>query len=334
MPEGPSEIFDHEWTTLQALWRRVKASTPRASSLTDEEISRIDDLLPATPVFANRAVAWAALNVAEQEVGAHLPWALLVAEYAIVLDIARARKLPALATYEEKAAFIAAPPATEQDRARQLAIYLALLVLLQSVFIDSRFRRRLRKETALRLLWFGVMTVTITLLAPLLFVASYLGHMKDHAWKEGVGAYLFSIEPGFGLLMAASFGILGAYFSRSTDFQSKLENFSFQDVINVYQPRVLLLRLMYGMIGAVILYYLIGSGLIGGEAFPNLANVQIHEQVISYAKSDVKPKESGLTILTPTVELAKLLVWSFLAGFSERLVPDALERVHSQVTKQ
>jgi hypothetical protein len=38
---------------------------------------------------------------------------------------------------------------------------------------------------------------------------------------------------------------------------------------------------------------------------------------------------SGLSILAPTEDLAKLLVWSFLAGFSERLIPDTLERVET-----
>lgn len=331
MARKTNEIFDEEWTALQNLWRRVKAAKP--AGLAQEDIDRIDGLLAKPPPSSDRGAAWTLLNLGEKEVGAHLPAEMIGAEFGILLDLAKARKLPALATYEAEAQNLKTPPASEAERRRQISIYLALLHVLQSHFVETRFHRDLKKETATRLLGFGAGALVIAAVAPLLFVASYLAHMDDHGWSPGAGRYLFSTEPGFGLMMVAAFGILGAYFSRATAFYSKLENFSFEDVINVYQLPVLSLRLLYGMVGAIVFYYLLCGQLIAGDIFPKLAELGVDEQAIKVIGKDKKPNESGLWILAPTVDLAKLMVWSFLAGFSERLVPDALERTEAQITK-
>jgi hypothetical protein len=42
-------------------------------------------------------------------------------------------------------------------------------------------------------------------------------------------------------------------------------------VMNLYQWRMLLLRLLYGGIGAVIFYFVMRGGLVGGTAFPVLS---------------------------------------------------------------
>jgi hypothetical protein len=80
------------------------------------------------------------------------------------------------------------------------------------------------------------------------------------------------------------------------------------------------------MIGVIIFYYFLCSGLIDGSAFPKLSGVAV----------GTSKKELGLAeldVLAPTMNLAKLLVWSFIAGFSERLVPTTLDRVDQQAKK-
>lgn len=78
-----------------------------------------------------------------------------------------------------------------------------------------------------------------------------------------------------------------------------------------------------GMIGAIVLYYAFASGLIGGDLFPKFTCI-----------SD--PSHSKCTTFFPDLfyyapessqAYAKCVVWGFIAGFSERLVPDALGRL-------
>ena len=100
--------------------------------------------------------------------------------------------------------------------------------------------------------------------------------------------------------------------------------------MNGYQSRMLYVRLLYGMSGEIIFYFLLRSGLLGGSAFPDLSQVSVGEHIVwkftpTGAGQNLeagKLDPSGLTILMPTPDFAKLVVWSFLAGFSERLVPE------------
>jgi hypothetical protein len=72
-----------------------------------------------------------------------------------------------------------------------------------------------------------------------------------------------------------------------------------------------------GIIFANLLFVLCGSGLVAGDIFPKLLA----------PKPDL---ESFLTAAVPKadiVEYAKLFVWSFIAGFAERFVPDTLDRL-------
>jgi uncharacterized membrane protein YoaK (UPF0700 family) len=82
---------------------------------------------------------------------------------------------------------------------------------------------------------------------------------------------------------------------------------SLTDMTNLYFfGRSLAASAMSGAIFAAILYMLFVSGLVGGKLFPKLE---------AYV-----PK-------SPPVDLAKLLIWCFIAGFAERFVPDTLDRL-------
>ena len=74
-----------------------------------------------------------------------------------------------------------------------------------------------------------------------------------------------------------------------------------------------------GGIFALILFFIFCGRMISGPLFPE---VTLRE--IGVAGGDAT---------AASVEIAKLIVWSFLAGFAERLVPDRLEKLSGEATK-
>jgi hypothetical protein len=335
-----NEIIAQEWTTLSTLWEGCKA----ALAPDDKIRTEIDALFPTGPKWSSEPEDWYKLNLAEQRVGAHLDETQLAVEYQNLLDLARRRKIEPLSTHEKNAALFSTPPSQGVPLERQRAVYLSLLHTLQSDFVETRFRRRLRSETATRLFCFGLCVMGLALLPIVIYLAAFWwtgGGRLLTPDDDARGHRLFSSEPIFGLMMVAGFGVLGAYFSRVMSFQSKLSTLGFDDVMNLYLPRMLLIRLLYGMIGAIIFYFVLRGRLLGGSFFPDLSQISMGEQVvwkagadgIAIVKEGSRLAPSGLTILAPTPDLAKLLVWSFVAGFSERLVPDTLERTEAQAQK-
>ncbi len=80
---------------------------------------------------------------------------------------------------------------------------------------------------------------------------------------------------------------------------------------------------IYGGIFSLVLYSLFLSGIIGGKLFP----------VFSIAEFSKYPTTEDIVVfLTKTYpaqgsDLAKLIFWSFVAGFSERFVPQIINQV-------
>ncbi|TGR84243.1 hypothetical protein EN866_33545 [Mesorhizobium sp. M2D.F.Ca.ET.223.01.1.1] len=335
-PDEKNEVLAHEWLSLETIWKAARATLP------DTAQKEIEDLFPKPLVWKSGAEEWHMLNAAEQAVGSVLSEPQLTTEFMVLMELARIRKLANLAAHENNVKLF--DPTDESDAAikRKRAAYIALLDDLQRWFINRRFSRKLRSETASRLFYFGLCVMGISVLPFLLYFLMFSLKFDGTSMVPGdvaKGHKLFSSNPLFGLGMVSAFGILGVYFSRVMRFQMNIQTFGFEDVMTEYQPRMLYVRLLYGMIGAFVFYFLLRSGIIGGSAFPDLANISVGEQIVWQASAtDISPSPlhtkvmdpSGLSILGPTVDLAKLLVWSFLAGFSERLVPDTLDRTEAR----
>ena len=86
----------------------------------------------------------------------------------------------------------------------------------------------------------------------------------------------------------------------------------------------LFLPAVNGAIFAVLFYMIILGGLVQGDLFPQVQNIQDSEGI---KLSTLIEHGTPLSF----ADDAKLIVWSFLAGFAERLVPDTLSRL---VTKK
>lgn len=117
------------------------------------------------------------------------------------------------------------------------------------------------------------------------------------------------------LVPAVLAGSWGAAFSMLSSLRDRLEA-SELDALKVLRARwVLGSRVLIGAGAASILYFFFVSGLVTGSAFPEL-----------------KPVAAGST--APHVwlgTLALLIVWCFIAGFSERLIPGLLAKTEARL---
>jgi hypothetical protein len=305
--DDKNEALQHEWTTLRTLWEQTKLSDPAPSQ---SSIKAVEALF-TKQACQTGGDAWNALNAAEQRVGILLSPAQLKVEFAGLLATAKARAAPDLAVHEANVPLINDDKA---DMEARHAAYLSLLYSLQSTFISTRLHRRLRLEVAKRLAIYGAGLLLLVAI-PLLPVLINRPPVND-----------ISIAV---LVLVAMLGMLGAYFSRVLSFNATLASLSFDDVMKGYVGRMLRIRLIYGMIGALVFYFLLRGGIVAGSVFPAFE--------VARGSGNAMPPGTDprtmLGLLAPDADFAKLLVWSFIAGFSERLVGDAISRAESQANR-
>lgn len=139
---------------------------------------------------------------------------------------------------------------------------------------------------------------TLGLCVPLLAIAFRLTEFNDGALA--------------GLLcIVVFFGCLGAYVSIQRRLQNTAD--SGDPVIGILALHefnaIQRFPLIAGGIFAVVLYFILAAKFMDGTLFPSL----------------------GLNGMPGDIEnWAKLFIWSFIAGFAERLVPDTLDRLVNQ----
>lgn len=74
---------------------------------------------------------------------------------------------------------------------------------------------------------------------------------------------------------------------------------------------------------AFLLYLLFMSGLVSGDVFPTFSYIEVGNggDYVSMEEFLIKVKPASYK------DVAKVLVWSFIAGYSERFVPNLISRV-------
>jgi len=165
-------------------------------------------------------------------------------------------------------------------------------------------------------------------LAMALAVAPYVA-LAFFTNASGVWARLWEIFP---LYTALSTGFLGAFFSRLILLQRNL-NISLDDILLQKELPYNFLRAGVGMCGALIVYFFLRSGIVSGAVFPVFESISIEEIVRESKPGSGSPTSFvAPTFLVPSKDLALLMVWSFIAGFSEALVPTILARTAEQLS--
>ena len=113
------------------------------------------------------------------------------------------------------------------------------------------------------------------------------------------------------LLLVIVFGCLGAYISvqrrlqETPDRGDPVIGILGLHQFNSIQP----FPLIAGGVFAIVLYFILGAGFMQGDLFPALGNSGLPQSLEAWSK---------------------LFIWSLLAGFAERLVPDTLDRLTNQ----
>lgn len=109
-------------------------------------------------------------------------------------------------------------------------------------------------------------------------------------------------------------GFMGACFSMLISLKSRIESITLQELDNLHSMHVILTRIITGVGAALVCYYFFRAELLSGTLFPDLSD--------------------KTRILVNSKTLFILIIWSFIAGFSEKLVPSILSKTEEQISRK
>ena len=118
-------------------------------------------------------------------------------------------------------------------------------------------------------------------------------------------------------------GLLGGFVS----IQQRIKKFGDEelDLLSLSWFQILLIP-VYGGIFALVLYIGFLSEIVTGPLFPSFAGPRFSKPIPT--TEDIRSFFSQ-TYPATGADLAKLLFWSFIAGFSERFVPQILSKAQT-----
>lgn len=134
------------------------------------------------------------------------------------------------------------------------------------------------------------------------------------------------------LIVVIIAGVLGSFVSALNRIYSSKDIFpkaQYRELLkgaNVYLIAYSTIPPLVGAISAAVLYVIFAGQIISGAMFPTFH---------CSTPTGCKEFESFLRYWSPqdAADYAKAIVWGFIAGFSERFVPDILNKVSSEAAK-
>lgn len=220
-----------------------------------------------------------------------------------------ARNLPpVVAAHYEKEIEAAA------DSVRRRALLARLVNDLQWRYTINEGKRRFGKSLARRTGLVSVMMLIAfgALVAVLRWCSSWELRYDD--------ASLFFV--------AAMSGAWGATFSMLTTMTSRIEASAIYDLKVTRTFVMIASRLLIGSAAASVLFFFLVSGLLGGAAFPTLSKAVANATGTAPVTGGCVQGTPGTCL--PMKDFALLIVWSFIAGFSEQLVPSILAKTEQR----
>jgi hypothetical protein len=137
--------------------------------------------------------------------------------------------------------------------------------------------------------------------------------------------------------LAAFLGAAGAFVSLQQRIQSIPS--SGDPIFNIFALKEgkasIYLSPVSGALFAILVYLMFVGGYFKGELFPRFPDETTPARAVAGAQVKATTDPSRKTMLhylaqmdpLAATDLAKLLIWCFIAGFAERLIPDTLNRL-------
>jgi hypothetical protein len=184
------------------------------------------------------------------------------------------------------------------------------------------YARPIQKSATYRIVYLGIAAFLLFLFPyGFIYIGIFAGREPALAFWSGLPLYT-----------ALTAGLFGAFFSRLLYLQQNWNGFTLGAIMDARDFTSILLRGCVGMTGAAIVYFFLQSGAMNGALFPKFGEIGF-DQVMFTAK-DSAASAIPIRLFFPNAALALLVVWCFLAGFSERLVPSILESTEETLGKQ
>lgn len=205
--------------------------------------------------------------------------------------------------------------------------------------VQGRFRKRyLLREfiaayTARVSLVFAVATTFFIFLMIGLSTLAYDLSIANAAAKLQTGqgpvmaAQMDSVRAFSSFYVAIAAGLFGAAFSMMAKTRKRIEGSTLEDMRANARFGMLLFRLGVGIGAAMILYFIFDAQVLGnGSLTPSLT-------ALGFDGADRAPGSVAIGALSPNKDLSLLMLWCFVAGFSEVMVPSMLRRAEGSVGK-
>lgn len=248
------------------------------------------------------------------------------------------------------------PEMRERGETVLRALLLQTLEELHWAYQRKFYARPIQKSATYRIVSMGTAALFVFLL-PYLFLYSSIILGRDPHLEKWSGLPLYT---------ALTAGLFGAFFSRVIYLQQNWNNLTLGAIMDAKEFTSILLRGCVGMTGAVVVYFFLQSGAMNGALFPKFGEISFEQKLIPSRPDDgtratsARPSGSAtvsasnrstadgeaaatrpspepaalpFSLFYPNAALALLVVWCFIAGFSERLVPSILQSTESTIGK-
>lgn len=184
----------------------------------------------------------------------------------------------------------------------------------------KKYLSRVMVRTASRNIVFAALSAFV------LFISPYLVMFFEYYWwTKGLQDEIHKWV-GFPLFSCLTAGLFGSYFSRLLYIQQYSKTLSYDELVATPDIIAIIVRGSVGICGAALLYFFLHAGIIQGQFIPdfNKFAMQLPQET----------PEQYPRLLMVNSQLALLIVWSFFAGFSERLVPSVLATTESKLANE